>query len=137
MNEIKAPAEYQQVPVAVAREIAEKCRKDVVVIMSIDRAFDKTHFTTYGRSASDKIEAAQFGEIISAGLQCGGPLQHFEDFRTVDAAKRAEQIDGLAAVARATDHAIASLLACRSGLTDEFLTVLQAEVRAALAAITR
>ena len=86
-------SEYKPVTVQAASEIARVFNKDVVVVMAIDRTHDKTHFTSYGRSADDKIQAAEFCELISGGLGCPGPLERFEDFRSVDAAKRAEDIE--------------------------------------------
>jgi hypothetical protein len=132
MSETKAPAEYTQVTVDLARQIAVQCKKDVIVIMSIDRQFDKTHFTTYGVTADDKLQAACFGETIATGLGCGGPLERFEDFRTVDAATRAADIDRLGRVGQALDHALSSLLVCRTGIADELLEDLQGQLREAL-----
>lgn len=83
--------EYKPVPVTVAVAIAENFDKDVVVVMCIDRTCNKTHFTTYGKSPADKIDAAKFGELISQGLGCRGPLEQFEDFRNVPAAERAAE----------------------------------------------
>jgi hypothetical protein len=97
---MSATIQYKPVPVDLARQIATNCKKDIVVIFSIDRTFDKAHITTYGVAPADKIDAAHYGELIDQGLGCGGPQEHFEDFRTVDAAKRAAKIDALVQAGR-------------------------------------
>ena len=88
---------YKPVPVAVALAIADHFDKDVVVIFAIDRACDKNHMTTYGKTAENKIQAAVIADLIGSALDLAGPHEKFEDFRTVDAAKRAEQIQELVA----------------------------------------
>jgi hypothetical protein len=84
---------YQPVPVAAARTVAFHYRKDVVIIFSVDRAFDKTHFTSWGRKEDDKVQAAALTDLVAATLQPGLPREMFEDFRTVDAAERALKIE--------------------------------------------
>lgn len=78
--------EYSPVPVAAAGQIALQYAKDVVAIFSIDRAWNRTHITTYGKSAEDKCVAATVGGAIATTL--AGGLDHattFEDFRVLGA----------------------------------------------------
>jgi len=78
---------YIPVGVARAQAIADECEKDVVVIVSFDRAFDLLHTTTFGRTPIDKDSAAALGELLStaAGGE-NGLAKFFEDFRTPSAA---------------------------------------------------
>lgn len=124
---------YLPVPVEAARQISVGWRKQIVVIVSIDHVFDKTHFTTYGQEPEDKMIAARLGEAICTATG------HFieqaevsEDFRTVDAAKRQADIERLERVLVACDHALGSLLAVRGGMTDEALQHLRDQVKLAL-----
>ena len=73
--------EYKQVPVAVAKQIAEQFDKSMVVINAYDPVHKVTATTTYGVSPFDKENAAAAGEITATAL--GNDLskkQTFEDF---------------------------------------------------------
>lgn len=73
--------EYQQVPVAVAKQIAERFAKSLVVILCYDREHERTHTTTYGVTAFDKENAAAVGELCTEAI--GGDLSKkrtFADF---------------------------------------------------------
>ena len=49
---------YHEVPVTVARAIAENFSKSQVVILAWDSVHQLTHTTTYGVTAADKENAA-------------------------------------------------------------------------------
>jgi len=74
--------DYKPVPVAAAREIAERFEKQVVVVFAIDDAHDKSHVTTFGADEQDKHLAAALGTLFSrvVGVK---PIEQefFEDFR--------------------------------------------------------
>jgi hypothetical protein len=73
--------EYIEVPVFVAKEIAEVYRKSQVIISSWDSEHGLLHTTTYGKEAFDKESAAAAGEICAKAL--GSDLskkKEFEDF---------------------------------------------------------
>ena len=73
---------YKPVPVATAREIAEKFDKSIVIILTHDPVHGLMHTTTYGTDPHNKAWAAQGGEIASKAL--GGVLDQstqFEDYR--------------------------------------------------------
>lgn len=52
-------SDYIPVPVPAAEQISRKYEKDQVIVISADRAHDKLHFTSYGKTATDKLEAAR------------------------------------------------------------------------------
>lgn len=60
---------YIPVPVAAAREIAENCGKDLVVIWSFDKQHRAAHVTTYATDQDDKRTAAELGEVIAHVLE--------------------------------------------------------------------
>lgn len=64
------PEDYIPVPVADAAAIAKARRKDIVCVVSIDVRHDKTHMTTFGISARDKVAAADLGDKIMRALGC-------------------------------------------------------------------
>ncbi|HWC91358.1 MAG TPA: hypothetical protein VG433_16930, partial [Pirellulales bacterium] len=74
-------ADYEAVPVYVAKQIAERYAKTQVVIVAWDPLFQLTHTTTYGVSATDKENAAAAGAICTKALGCDlGKKQVHEDF---------------------------------------------------------
>lgn len=94
--------EYKPVTVAVAGDIAKAFDKDVVVIFAIDHVHAKSHFTTFGKTANDKIVAAEYGDLIAneiAGAQID-KKETFEDFR-LELAKHKENADALLAECKA------------------------------------
>lgn len=102
-NEQTAPADagaehsraYTPVEVVSARMIAEHYRKQVVVILAVDRPFDKVHVTTYGERPEDKVLAARYGDVMSdLFLKVTGlPEEKFEDFRQIDAARATRALE--------------------------------------------
>ena len=109
-------SDYKQVPPSAGQEVATKFDKDIVVIVSIDWAHDKTHFTSFGKSAADKLNAAKLSEAVAkAVLENPDPKQWFHDFRThggagLIAGERARQISGEGYTAEHDDkHALGEL----------------------------
>lgn len=91
-------AGYVPVPVEAARQIAEWCHKDMVIVISWDSAFQMSHCTTYGRSGQHKAAAAMAGEKIMKYLGCDlAESEHFEDFRNRTQAEAASMIERLTA----------------------------------------
>jgi hypothetical protein len=89
-------SEYIPVPVAAAKEIAEKHAKDLVVVISYDRAHDLLHTTTFGTDAQSKDIAAQWGDAIPKLLGCAVEASKwYEDYRATEAATYKERIDQL------------------------------------------
>lgn len=128
-------SEYRPIPVAAAVDLADHFAKSMIVILAYDDEHKLTHVTTYGRTALEKQISAEVGDRC-AKLICGDGVQFkqgFEDFRTVDAAERAERIEQLVRACRAARHAIESVLACRTGITDELLIDISATLHEALA----
>ena len=39
---------YKEVPISAAKTIAENFDKQEIIVLSVDREFDKVHITTYG-----------------------------------------------------------------------------------------
>ena len=58
-------SQYQPIPVAIAKAIAEEFEKSSVVILAWDAKHKLTHTTTYGVTAFDKENAAAAGQICS------------------------------------------------------------------------
>lgn len=89
---------YKPVPVAAAEYVAHHCEKDVVVIISVDNSHELTHCTTFGKSPSDKVLAADWGDFLMAQLSgTDAPRRTFEDFRLNAATIKAERDELLAA----------------------------------------
>jgi len=55
---------YIPVPVMVAERISTEFDKEEVIIISRDEKFDRIHFTTFGKTASQKLEAARVSCLI-------------------------------------------------------------------------
>src|ERR1700735_4086932 len=60
--------EYVEVPVSAAREIAERFRKDIVIINAWDAVNERMNTTTYGVTEQDKRYAAVGGARTAAVL---------------------------------------------------------------------
>lgn len=76
------------IPVAVAKEIAEKFSKSIVIILAHDPQSGLLHTTTYGVDSQNKAWAARGGEITTQAL--GGVLEAsigYEDYRLAQAQK--------------------------------------------------
>ena len=134
MSEATQPTAYQLVPVDAARQIAEACAKSIIVIASYDPVHGLLHVTTYGVSPQDKEWAAQAGELVAETLAVGARdlWQTFEDYRHLDAGKATARIERLSRACVAADHAIASVMAVREGITDEALQTCRDFIKAAL-----
>jgi hypothetical protein len=74
-------ADYREVPVMIAKEIAEIYGKNQVVILCYDAEHELTHTTTYGVTAFDKENAAAVGQKVTQAIGCDLGKKHvFEDF---------------------------------------------------------
>lgn len=123
------------VPVETAKEIAERFRKTMVVILSYDPVSEMTHTTTYGVEPLDKERAADVGAECAKFI-CGDGYarrKSYSDYRFVDEGKRTQKIERLTTATTGAKHAIHSLLAFREGMTDEALQDVVAALDAALA----
>lgn len=82
--------EYKQVPVEVAKQIAENHDRDIVVITCYSHEHKLLHSTTYGVAPADKVSAARAGEIIARALGADvSRMTEYEDFRKdLDAGKQ-------------------------------------------------
>lgn len=73
---------YAPVPVSVAREIAKKYSKAIVIINTWDTTHGLLHTTTYGESVEQKHQAASGGDIAAKALGADMPRANYsEDFR--------------------------------------------------------
>ena len=107
------------IPVAAARMIGHDYNKSLVVILAYDPHENRLHTVTWGREAQEKSLAAEAGDKCTAVL--GADLskrETFQDYRFADQAKVAMLIDDLLISCQAADHAIASVMAQRNGITD-------------------
>lgn len=125
---------YQPIAVDVAREIAERHGKDMLLILAYDHATRTTNSVTWGRSPQDKEIA------VDAANRCvktlGGDLETertHEDYRFLDEGRRAQIIDDLVRSARSAHHAIQSVLAVRNGISDGLLQDVCANLDEAIA----
>lgn len=119
---------YKPVPVAEAVRIADQFDKLCVVILAYDQAHGLTHCTSYGKSAEAKQWAAGVGELCMATIAGPEALSQstcHEDFRTVDAAKRAQAIDQLVRAAESADRALGAVIADRFGIPADSLQVVR------------
>lgn len=96
---------YVNIPVELARQIAQDFDKQIVVVCAWNHAHAKLHTTTYGVEPKDKRDAAKAGEICAKALGMDiGKSETFEDFRTVDASNNAQLRD----LAKGVIHALRS-----------------------------
>lgn len=73
---------YVPIPVAVAQQIADGHKKDIVLIVGWDDDSNKTNIVTWGREPSQKEAAAKAGETIAKQLGLADELADVhEDFR--------------------------------------------------------
>jgi len=73
----------RNIPVSVAKGIAEDFQKSQVIIIAFDPVSSLIHVATYGKEPFDKENAAAAGEICTKAL--GGDLskkQTFEDYHS-------------------------------------------------------
>ena len=57
-------SEYIPVPVRAAEHIATEFDKDQVVIVSCNKEQGRIHFTSFGKSAIDKLDAAKVSYLM-------------------------------------------------------------------------
>lgn len=85
---------YIPIPVAVAQQIGDGHKKDIVLIVGWDDASNKTAIVTWGREPSQKEAAAKAGETIAKQLGLLDELADVhEDFRREgEAAKEVDRL---------------------------------------------
>ena len=61
-------ANYKQIPIRAAARIAKEFDKDQVFILTWDKAYGRTHVTTYGKTIEDCKQAAEGGNELKRNL---------------------------------------------------------------------
>lgn len=69
---------YKRVPITAAREVAKKYDKQEIVILAIDREFNKIHITTYGVSKHYCLNAEITGDFLTEVLGIRKPKKYFD-----------------------------------------------------------
>jgi hypothetical protein len=69
---------YQEVPVSAAKEVAENFDKQEIILLSIDREFDKVHITTFGTNEHYSKNAEITGDFLAEIFQLREPEVYFE-----------------------------------------------------------
>jgi hypothetical protein len=59
---------YKDIPIEVAKRIAEEFDKDQVIIVTWDKTYGKTHVTTYGKTLEECHQAANGGNMVKRAL---------------------------------------------------------------------
>ncbi len=77
------PGAYVPVPVGAAEHVARQFFKAIVIIAAWDATHDRTHLTTFGVTARDKLYAAMGGDIVAKALLGDGLGNGGGDFKTV------------------------------------------------------
>jgi hypothetical protein len=74
---------YIPIPVAVAHQIGDRHKKDIVLIVGWDEDSNKTNIVTWGREPPQKEAAAKAGDTVvkQLGLLMDGHADVHEDFR--------------------------------------------------------
>lgn len=68
--------DYKEVPILTAKQIAEECDKDQVIIIAWDAAYGRTHVTTFGKTKEDSARAAEGGNFVKEALGWPNELCH-------------------------------------------------------------
>jgi len=124
--------DYQPIPVYALRELAERYAKAQVVVVAWDDEHHCAHRQLRRQPLGQADEIAAYFELESNDASLT-----YEDFRLRAAAEAAAQIETLAKGCRAADQAFSSLLAVRTGLSDEHILSLQGYLRAAIEAASK
>lgn len=128
-------AGYAAISVHEARQIGEGYQKDMVLILAYDHKSGRTHATTWGRGAADKAGAVNVRNLCLEAIGvCMAKGNTYQDFRYITEAERAKVVDALVRACRAADHAIASVMAQRDGITDQLLGDVRENLKAAIEA---
>ncbi len=120
-------AEYLPVPVVEASRIADDFGKSMVVILAYDPIHQLTHTTTYGVSPADKELAATVGDACAKAI-CGEGFKQrvrFEDYRFIDEGVRTQALEKAIAACKGARHLCLSLLAHRTGATDDLIDTIR------------
>lgn len=110
---------YIPVPVSVAKEIAEKFAKDIIVIVAWYRKHEMTHTTTYGAAAELKDVAASWGEYFAKAVGADvAKTNWYEDYRATEAATYKAKVDKLENLLSAAREALKWARTCFRDDTD-------------------
>lgn len=58
----------KKIPISTAKEIAAKYEQNQVVIVTFDKAENRTHVVTYGKTLEECKQAAQGGNFVKKAL---------------------------------------------------------------------
>lgn len=131
----KPTGEAAPIPVHAARMIGLDCSRDIVIVLAWHEASNVVTTVTWGRQPEHKEAAARTARACVELIGCDPASEKsHQDYRYIKEGERAEIVDNLVAACRAADHAIASVLAVRDGITDELLQDVRATLKAAMAA---
>lgn len=120
------------IPVHVARMIGLDYSRDMVVILAYHRNSEVTTTVTWGRESADKEGAANVAQRCAELIGCdASTYKPHQDYRFISEGERAAIIDGLVKACQAADHAIASVITFRGGITDECLEDVRCALKAA------
>ena len=64
---------YKEVPISAAKTIAENFDKQEIIVLSVDREFNKVHITTYGANKHYCKNAEITGDFLAEVLQVKQP----------------------------------------------------------------
>lgn len=59
---------YKDIPIEVAKSIAEEFDKNQVIIVTWDKVHGRTHVTTYGKTLEECQQAAKGGNLVKRAL---------------------------------------------------------------------
>ena len=100
----------RKVPVEAARWLGQRYRQDEVIVLTHTEADERLSIATWGRLPEHKAHAARVGEQIAQILGGLASWEYAEDYRSVDAGRRAQVVDALAARCRAAHRLVCELL---------------------------
>ena len=89
-------SQYKPVTVEATRRICDEFDKDFVVIIASDEEHNRTHYSSYGKTALDKQLSAGLADYIATLLGHNrSNVEWYADWRTKSEAVRAEEVDRL------------------------------------------
>lgn len=69
---------YKEVPISAAEEIAKEFNKQEIIILAVDRQFNKVHITTYGINKHYCKNAEVTGDFLTEILEIRKPTKYLE-----------------------------------------------------------
>jgi hypothetical protein len=73
--------DIKRIPITTVKEISKRFSQDQVVLVTWDKANNRTHVVTYGRTTEDCAQAAQGGNFVKKALGWPDELCHAEPAR--------------------------------------------------------